>query len=86
MLDGNGETGGKCFDKGQSTKLCQSLDLHEKIHTLLALECPGRAVLSALGFIEPPLHCRTVLLSEFCASGGDVNDPGGSLCLLLLLS
>jgi hypothetical protein len=59
---------------------------HEKIHTLLAQECPGRAVLSAMGFIETPLHRKMVLLSEFCASGRDVSDPGGSLCLLLLLS
>lgn len=58
LLDGNGEIGGKCCDKGQS---CASpwifstvLVFHEKIHTLLAQECPGRAVLSAPGFLEPP--------------------------------
>lgn len=54
--------------------------------SLLTQECLDRAALPAPSFTETRAWWDVLLLSEFCASEGDVPDPGECLYLLLLLS
>lgn len=89
-----GRLGSSALKKG---KAVPSLDLFNSFRgqegswcslgsaSLLTQECPDRAALTAPSSTETHAWWD-LLLSEFCASEGDVPDPGECLYLLLLLS